>query len=87
MLQLDEIFDACTGPIKRSRDYKTYYELVLKKFKQTCADMGYLRESKASIEDCIIGLRDALKSVTQLELKVRVIQVCRRACRRVGWNL
>ena len=59
-------------PIKRSQDYATYYDLVLKTFKQRCADMGYLRESKASLEDCIIGLRDGLKSETELELKVRL---------------
>ena len=57
-------------PIKRSQDYATYYDLVLKTFKQTCADMGYLREAKASLEDCIIGLRDAVKNDTKLELKV-----------------
>ena len=68
--QLDKIVLACSVPIKRSQDYATYYDLVLKSFKQTCADMGYLKESKASLEDCIIGLRDALKSDTQLELKV-----------------
>ncbi|KAI0228612.1 GTP-binding protein ypt7 [Lamellibrachia satsuma] len=71
VIELDKIFQACSVPIKRSQDYATYYDLVLKTFKQRCADMGYLRESKASLEDCIIGLRDGLKSETELELKVK----------------
>ena len=58
--------------MRRAADYLDYYQLVLKKFKQTCADVGFLDDYKASLEDCITGIRNALRESVNYNLMVCV---------------
>ena len=60
-------------PVKRSGDYETYYDLCLKKVKQSCADQGYITESGSSLEDCIVALREAVSESFGREMEVRYV--------------
>ena len=51
-------------------EYGAFYELVVKRFKQSCADNGMVETGSPSLEDCIVGLRQALRTMANLELKV-----------------
>ena len=45
-----------------------FYDLVLKRFKQSCADNGVIDMGSPSLEDCVLGLRQALRAMGGTEL-------------------
>ena len=63
------IFNRCYKPLRRCGDYYSYHDLTLKRFKQQCADFGFLDHGKPSLEDCILGIREVLKVVGKMSLK------------------
>ena len=58
--------------MKKCGDYEVYYDLCLKRVKQSCADQGYLTESGSSLEDTIVALREAVSESFGRELEVNV---------------
>ena len=71
--QLDVLFTRCNPAMKRAVEFHTYYELVLRRFKQSCAELGFHSEPKASLEDCMVGIKD--KARLLLKEQVQVISV------------
>ena len=68
--QFDELAERCRVPLKRCGDYIECYNLVLKRFKEKCADCGMLTEPRPSLEDCILGIRECLKQLGYVHLQV-----------------
>ncbi len=68
--QMDNLFEKCYQPLQRASNLVTYYQLMLRIFKQMCADRGLIHESKASLEDCIIAIKNALWAVKEIKLQV-----------------
>lgn len=67
------MFHRCVALVVRAKDFNSFYHLALKKFKQSCADLGFLHDKKASLEDCIVGIQQALLQANGKDLQVGLL--------------